>query len=322
MNHLISHVRSPGRCVALETTLLAHGVPAGKGGAGSVALARRLAEWVTGAGGIGLRPDAPVGGPRSAPGRAMPPCRAEAAIVGVLGGRGIIGMTEPELGKLLAGPDVPKLNSANLGVALRRGLSGATTISATMELAAARGVSLLATGGLGGVHPGLAERVDISGDLAALARFPVAVVCSGVKSLLDVNSTREMLEALGVPVIGFGASRMPAFYLAESEAEVDAVFEDEAELLDFIDFELARTGRGIVIAQRAPSPIDPARWTTWLAEAQDRAQRAGARGRAVTPHVLGALHDVSGGETLRVNLELVEANCALAGRLAGRRAQR
>lgn len=297
MNHLISHVRAPARCVALETTLLAHGVPAGEGGKDSLALARRLAERVRAAGeGV------------------------DAAVVGVLGGRGIVGMTEAQLGELLRQPaELPKVNASNLGVSLRRGLNGATTISATVELAAAAGVSMMATGGLGGVHAGIADRIDISSDLAALARFPVAVVCSGVKSALDVASTRELLETLGVPVIGWGTDQMPAFYLAESGEAVDARFDDELELLDYLDFELARSGRGIVVAQPAPAPIDPARWAQWLAEAEDRVRRAGVHGRQVTPRALAALHEISGGETLRVNLELVENNCTLAGRLASLR---
>lgn len=294
MRRIERHVTEARRAVALETTLLAHGVPAGEG----AALAARLAQAVGEGGG-------------------------EGAIVGVLHGRGIVGMTPEQVAELLevgvGAPQVAKLNAANLGVAMHRGESGATTVSATMELAAAAGVSLFATGGLGGVHPGLGERLDVSSDLLALARFPVAVVCSGVKSLLDVASSREALETLGVPVVGFGTRAFPAFYLAESGAEVDAVFDDEGALAGFLDFELARTGRGVVIAQQAPLPIEPGQWGAWLAEARERVERAGARGRDVTPRTLAALHEVSAGQTLRVNLELVEANARLAGRLAGRR---
>src|SRR5690606_10624096 len=129
----------------------------------------------------------------------------------------------------------------------------ATTVSATMEIAAAAGLRLFATGGLGGVHRGYAQRLDISADLAALARFPVAVVCSGVKSLLDVESTREALESLGVPVVGFGTDRFPAFYRRASEAGVDARFDDPESLAAFLSQELARTGRAVVVANPIPA---------------------------------------------------------------------
>ncbi|MFG0283139.1 MAG: pseudouridine-5'-phosphate glycosidase [Phycisphaerales bacterium JB039] len=290
MPRLSTNILDARRAVALETTLLAHGVPAPEG----ARLATELRETVRQAG-------------------AVP------AVVGVLAGRAVVGMTPAQLDELLAAPSLPKLNASNLGLALARGGSGATTVSATMELAAAAGVSLFATGGLGGVHPGLGERLDVSSDLLALARFPVAVVCSGVKSLLDVESSREALETLGVPVVGFRTEAFPAFYLAESAAGVDATFDDEAALIRFVDFELARTGRGVVIAQPAPNPIAPDQWRAWLEQARERVEAAGARGRDVTPRTLAALHEISAGATLRVNLELVRTNAALAGRLAALR---
>ena len=292
MLYLATTIQDARRAVALETTLVAHGVPREDG----KRLASELAAVVGRAGAI-------------------------AAPVGVLGGRGIVGMTRAQLSELLAIPNLPKLNASNLGLALARAGSGATTVSATMELAAAAGVSLFATGGLGGVHPGLARRLDVSSDLLALARFPVAVVCSGVKSLLDVESSREALETLGVPVVGFRTDAFPAFYLAECGAGVDARIDDEHGLLEFVDFELARTGRAVVIAQPAPSPIAPDQWRRWLEEARAGIESHDVSGRDVTPRMLAALHEISGGETLRVNLELVRANAALAGRLAALRSQ-
>lgn len=197
----------------------------------------------------------------------------------------------------------------------------------TMELAAGAGGSVFATGGIGGVHRGTAgggPSRDVSADLLAFTRFPVAVVTSGVKSILDIAATREMLETLGVPVVGFRADVFPAFYLREPDVtgvgSVDERFDDAAELARFVRFELARTARGIVVCNPIPPEHELARedWTRWLAEAEARvaASAAGSTGRDATPAILGTLHDLSGGATLRANIELVVNNAGLAGKIA------
>lgn len=281
--------RAGPAAVALETTLLVHGVPRHA--------ARPLAQEL----------DAIV--------RAE---GAEPVVVGVVSGRPIVGLTPDELALLLDGSDIAKANTANLGVLMARGQHAATTVSTTMELAAHAGVRLFATGGIGGVHKGYGQRWDLSADLAALARHPVAVVSSGVKNLLDVESTREALETLGVPVIGYGTDRFPAFYLRESDAGVDARFDDPAELGDYLRRELARTGRGVLVCNPIPreAELDRAAWSGWIEQAEHRARSSGASGRGVTPAVLGALAEVSGGATLQANLALVRANARLAARLA------
>lgn len=285
--------RAGPRSVALETTLLAHGVPADS----ATALAADLAADVRAAG-------------------AVP------AVVGVVRGRAIVGMTDDEIAALLADAadadrGVMKANTANLGVALHRGLSAATTVSTTMELAASAGVRLFATGGLGGVHRLGSGPLDISADLGAFARFPVAVVASGVKAILDVESTREMLETLGVPVVGFRTDRFPAFYLRDSGAKVDARFDDIADLAAFLDAELRLTGRGVLVANPVPEAdeLPRADWDKWLALAEAEAGAGGA-GRDATPRVLSALHRLSAGATLRANIALVRSNARLAGQLA------
>lgn len=277
------------RGVALETTLLIHGVPRGEG----AALASELEAIVRAEG-------------------ATPLC------VGIVGGRPIVGLSREQLATLLAKESVAKANTANMGVLLHRGHDGATTVSTTMECAAAAGVKAFATGGLGGVHMGYGQRLDISADLAAFTRFPVAVVTSGVKSILDVVSTREALETLGVCVVGFRTDRFPAFYLRESEAGVDARFDDERDLAAFLKAELARTGRGVVVANPIPAehelPSDL--WRAWLAQAVRETADLAASGRDVTPALLGRLHALSGGRTLKANIELVKSNARLAARLA------
>lgn len=284
--------------VALETTLLLHGVPR----EAAVPLFRDLVVTVRQAG-------------------------AEPALIGVMGGQPVIGMSEAQFVGMLGagggaggGAAVLKLNTANLGVAMHRQLDGATTVSTTMELAAGAGIRVFATGGLGGVHRNYHALLDISTDLAALTRFPVAVVCSGVKSILDVASTREALETLGIPVVGFQTDHFPAFYLRSTTPPlaIDARFDDAADLARFAARELARTRRGIVIANPIPAQheLPVADWDGWLAQANRDAEAKGVVGREVTPFVLGRLHELSRGATLRANIELVKANAGLAGRIA------
>lgn len=288
--------------VALETTLLLHGVPR----SAAAGLANELAQTV-----------------REASGG-----RVEPALVGVVAGRAIVGMNDAELAELLAAPpgQMPKLNTSTLGLALFGGGHGATTVSATVELAAAAGVRVFATGGLGGVHPGLATRPDISADLSALARWPVAVVCSGCKSILDIAATRELLETLGVPVVGMGTGAFPAFYRREARVggasvALDGRFDDVARLADFCRAELARSGRGVVVAHPIPPEheLPQQDWDRWLAEAEAdlAAADAGAiAGRDVTPFILARVHERSRGATLAANIALVKANAALAAQLA------
>ncbi|MCA9288311.1 MAG: pseudouridine-5'-phosphate glycosidase [Phycisphaerales bacterium] len=281
------------RAVALETTLLVHGVPR----EAAPVLAAELDAIVRAEG-------------------------ANPALVGVVGGRPTVGMNATELGAMLAAPKVPKANSANLGVFMHRHEHAATTVSATMELAAGAGVRVFATGGIGGVHKGYGQRLDISADLAALARVPMVVVASGVKSLLDVAATREVLETLGVCVVGYRADEFPAFYLRSAASVagraigVDARFDEAAELAAFARTELARRASAILVCNPIPheDELDAAAFAGWLEQAEHEA--GGAVGRDVTPRVLARLHELSGGATLRANLALVKSNAAVAGRIA------
>ncbi len=275
--------------VALETTLLVHGVPTQQ----ALPLFDELTQIVRDEGG-------------------------SPALVGVVQGRAVVGMTRAQLTEMLARPDTAKANTANLGLLLHAGKDGATTVSGTMELACAAGLRVFATGGIGGVHRGYGTAFDVSADLAAFTRFPVAVVTSGVKSILDVVATREVLETLGVPVIGVGTDCFPAFYLRESDAGVDARFDDVEDLARFVDAELRRTGRGIVLAHPIPAAdaIAVTNWERWLAQAQQRVALRNVTGRAVTPALLAELVRVSDGATLRANLALIRANTRFAARLS------
>jgi pseudouridine-5'-phosphate glycosidase len=241
----------------------------------------------------------------------------------MLEGTPVAGVTESELQHLLDSGSVPKANTSNLGVLKYWGANAATTVSATMEIAASAGISVFATGGLGGVHQNLFSagstcNLDISSDLAAMSRFPVAVVSSGVKSILDVIATREALESLGVCIVGFKTDRFPAFYERSSDAGVDARFDDAESLAGFLLAELARSGRGVLVANPIPEEheIPRDRFEAWREQAVDQAESEGAAGRAVTPAVLAALHRISNGATLNANIELIRSNTILAAQLA------
>ncbi len=286
MRQVYRQVESPA--VALETTLLLHGVPRES----AAGLLTSMKDAVRSNG-------------------------ANPALVGVVGGRAIVGLGDAEVGTLLAAARVPKANTSNLGALMHRGAHAATTVSTTMELAAGAGLSVFATGGLGGVHKDHASRLDISADLAALARFPVAVVSSGVKSILDVASTREMLETLGIPVVGYRTDDFPSFYARASGEGVDARFDDEADLAEFVKDEMARTNRAVLVVNPVPEAheIRAAEFAEWLEAAE---QRAVGVGRDTTPSLLASLHEVSGGRTLGANIALVLDNASVAARLARR----
>lgn len=279
----LSH--APANRLALETTILTHGVPREN----ALSLAQELASIAQTNG-------------------------ATPALVGLFRGEPVVGMSDDQLREVLATPNVPKVNTSNLGVLMHRRSHGSTTVATTMELAAAAGVRVFSTGGIGGVHKGYGTQLDISADLIALTRFPVAVVASGVKSILDVVATRELLETLGVPVIGFGCDEFPAFYLRSSGAGVDARFDDPAELARFVGAEMQRTGRGVLVANPIPvtDELPAAKFAAWLAAAEQEAKP----GREATPSTLAALHRLSGGATLRANLALIRSNTALGAQLA------
>jgi len=245
---------------------------------------------------------------------------SKAALIGLMDGKPTIGMNAQQLQVMLDDGNVAKANTSNLGICLSRKQHAATTVSSTMELAAFAGLRVFATGGLGGVHEGYGVKLDISSDLMAFTRFPVAVVTSGVKSILDVVSTREALETLGVTVVGYKTDSFPAFYLRESEAGVDARFDDIDELAEFVRNELPRSGRGIVIANPIPeeSELDANQWSKWLKKARKLAESEGANGRGVTPAVLGHLHEVSEGKTLEANIALIKSNAQVAGMVESR----
>ncbi len=249
--------------------------------------------------------------------------RAEGAVpatVGVIAGTPKVGLDEAELELMATADGIEKLSARDLPVAAAKGIHGATTVAATAHLAALTGIRLFATGGLGGVHRGARESWDVSADLAALARTPVAVVCSGVKSILDVPATLEYLETSGVPVVGFRTLRFPGFYLADSGQPVDWSVGDEKEaarlVLALAEFGLGRSGLVIANPLAEGDQLDPETHDRALRAGLDEMERQGVRGKDVTPFLLDRFAEETGGESLRVNKKIIEGNARLAARVA------
>jgi pseudouridylate synthase len=272
-----------GAVVALETTLVAHGFPPGEG-----------VE-------VGLASESAVRA-----GGAVP------ATVGVLDGEVRVGLTEDELGRFDV--DSRKLGQRDLGVAVAQHAVGATTVGGTLAVARANGIRFMGTGGLGGVHRGWAEIPDVSADLGELARTEVLVVSSGVKSLLDVPATAELLETLGVPVLGFRVDTLPLFYAAAGGPPVSARVASPDEAAAVAKAHWALGGRGLLLGRAPDESLDDVE--PLIQAALLRAEEQGVRGGAVTPFVLSFLHEASGGRTQRVNRDLIVANAGLAGEIA------
>ncbi len=243
------------------------------------------------------------------------------ATVGVIGGVAKVGLNEAELELMATATGIPKLSARDLPVAAAKGGHGATTVAATAHLAALAGIRLFATGGLGGVHREARESWDISADLAALAQTPVAVVCSGVKSILDVSATLEYLESLGVPVVGYRTARFPGFYLTESGTLLDWSVEDEGEAARVILAMplLGLEGSGLVIANPLPEDqqLDRELHDRALRAGLEELKRRGVRGKDVTPFLLDRFATETKGESLRVNRLIILNNARVAARVAG-----
>jgi pseudouridine-5'-phosphate glycosidase len=244
------------------------------------------------------------------------------ATVAAIDGKVNVGLCRSRLARLLEAPEVAKCTTRDLPLVLAERRLGATTIAATIFVAARVGIRVMATGGLGGVHLGGESSLDVSADLEELARQPVAVVCSGVKSILDQRRTLERLETLGVPVVGYGCDELPGFYTAHSGIAVPAVG-DLGTLCRLIDLhrELGLPG-GLVVVQPPPPAEALARTTVdgLVRDAQRAAAAKGIAGPAQTPFMLAHMARESGGATVRVNRALARANAGLAAAIAAAQA--
>jgi pseudouridine-5'-phosphate glycosidase len=276
-------VREARAVVALETTLIAHGFPRGEGFAVGLESERRVRE-------AGAIP----------------------ATIGVLGGEIRVGLTEDELSRFDA--DARKVGPRDLAACVVQGAVGATTVGGTLAVCRAVGIRFMGTGGLGGVHRGFPQPPDVSADLGELARTAALVVSAGIKSLLDVPATLELLETLGVPVLGFRTNELPLFYTAHGGPAIPGRVEsaEEAARVARAHWDLDRGG--LLLARPPDRSLDDVE--PLIEEALAEAERRNVTGQAVTPFVLSFLHERSEGRTLAANRELVVANAGLAGEVA------
>ncbi len=290
-NDEVRQARSDGHAVvALESTIIAHGFPRPD----NRALADRLEEAVRDNG-------------------AVP------ATIAVIGGRVCVGLTPGQLDLIADRDDIEKCSLRDLAAVCAQGGHGATTVSATARLAAAAGIKVFATGGIGGVHPGAGESFDVSADLIELGKTSVAVVCAGAKSILDLPATLEVLETYGVPVVGYRCDEFPAFHSRSSGLALRHSGQTPDDLAAIIR---AHAGlgldSGVLICNPPPESVAMPRpeLDALVADALRAARADGIQGAALTPYLLAKLNDLSGGRTRVINRALAESNAALGARIA------
>ena len=238
------------------------------------------------------------------------------ATVGVFEGVPTVGLTGAQLAQFAAGTGVHKASRRDLAAAVALRQTAATTVAATMALAHQAGIRIFATGGIGGVHRGAGW--DISADLFELARTPVAVVCAGAKSILDLRRTLELLETLGVPVVGYGTDEFPAFYVRNSGEPVSARVDTPEAAAALLTAHWQLGGAGVVLAQPlvAEAALAPVEFATALRRAEELAREADVRGKDLTPFLLARLGELTAGRTVQANQALILANARLAARVA------
>jgi pseudouridylate synthase len=283
-------VRDDAPVVALESTIISHGLPRPGNLDAAIGFERLLTD-------AGVTP----------------------ATIALIDGVPRVGLTERDLERIATDENVVKVSSRDIGIAMARKVTGGTTVAATSVLAARAGLRVFATGGLGGVHRGAAETFDESADLTTLSRTPVTVVSAGVKAILDIPATLERLETLGVAVVGYRTTRFPAFWLADSGCDLDWRVDSPGEIAAIM---AARAALGeqsaLLVANPLPADqqLDPGLLDRALASALQAASDGGIRGKAVSPFLLDYIVRATGGASLSVNLLLARSNIALAGQIA------
>lgn len=288
----VADARRDGRpIVALESTIVSHGLPRPD----NLRVAREIEQAVRATGAI-------------------------PATIGMVSGALVVGLDDAQLTRLASTDGVAKLSVRDLAVAAASGADGATTVAATSAVAAAAGIGVFATGGLGGVHREATQTFDESADLTALARTPIAVVCAGVKSILDVGATLERLETLGVTVVGYRSRRFPGFFITDSGFDLDWSLESPQQVAAVL---AARADQGVqpgalIVANPLPvdEQLDPALHDRTLAEGLARLARDAVTGKAVTPFLLAHFHSSTDGASLAVNVRIILRNATLAGQIA------
>ena len=282
--------RAGGPIVALESTIISHGLPRPE----NLRVAREVEEAIRAEG-------------------------ATPATIAVVDGQVRIGLDSESLAHIANEDDVAKVSIRDIAIVVARGGHAATTVAATCHLAHRAGIGVFATGGLGGVHREARDTWDESADLQALSHTPMIVVCSGVKSILDVPATLERLETLNVGVVGFGTHRFPGFYLTDSGMPVETRVDSAADVAAIAAARRALDiPSALVVANPLPESrqIPPEIHDRILAEGLAEMERKGIRGKAVTPALIDYIHRASGGRSLEANTEIILGNATLAARIA------
>ncbi len=276
--------------LAMESTLIAHGFPYPE----NIELARLLEKQTRAAGVV-------------------------PATIAILDGQVRIGLTEEELERIATAPDIIKASLRDIPVLIAKKLSGGTTVATTMQFAEKAGIRTFVTGGIGGVHRGAEESFDESADLQALARYRVVVVCAGAKSVLDLPKTRERLESLGVPVLGYRHDRFPAFYTRDSGMPVDHVIEDPSEIVRIMEAkDVLSIPGGVVVTTPVPAEfeLDGEEHRTLMDRLVTEAAQTGVSGKDVTPFLLRRLREETSGESVTTNIELIRNNLSVGCEIA------
>ena len=275
--------------VALESTIISHGLPRPS----NLQVAREVEEIVRSHG-------------------------ATPATIAILDGKVLVGLTDEQLVAIANRDDIVKASTRDLAIIAATGKSAATTVAATAHIAVLAGIHTFATGGLGGVHRGANESFDESADLTALANLDITVVCAGVKSILDVAATLERLETLAIGVIGFKTNRFPGFYLTDSGFALEHQANSAGEIAAIIKARqgLATDHHALIIANPVEHEMDRTRHDAILKSGLAGAAAQGITGKAVTPFLLEHFHTASEGESLKVNIDIIKSNSALAADIA------
>ncbi len=286
----VDHARRNGTAiVALESTIISHGMPRPM----NLEVAREVESIVRERG-------------------------ATPATIALLDGVVKIGLSPEELAAIANRDDIAKASSRDLAILSAAGRSAATTVAATAHIASLAGIKIFATGGLGGVHRGASDSYDESADLTALSGLDITIVCAGVKSILDVGATLERLETLAIAVVGFRTKKFPGFYLTDSGFLIEHQVENAQEIgaIRAARRELSVNNSSLIVANPVIKEMEKNRHDEILASGLARAKASGITGKAVTPFLLEHFHKVSEGESLRINIEIIKSNAALAADIA------
>ena len=240
------------------------------------------------------------------------------ATIALLDGKILVGLERSELEAIANRDDILKASIRDLAIIVAQGKSAATTVAATAHIAAMAGIHVFATGGLGGVHRGANESFDESADLTALANVDMAMICAGVKSILDVPATLERLETLAISLVGYKTTAFPGFYLTDSGYTLEHRVDSPAEIAAIIKArkDVGTLSKALVVANPVVKEMDKARHDEILKSGLEKAEKQGVVGKNVTPFLLEHFHTTSKGESLAINTEIIKANCLLGAQIA------